>query len=441
MYSGKFPPALLLRTDHGSDWDLTILSNLVFMGRLWKDNKMDLLAMVSYAPHNSAFGIIEHDWAIVSQKLAGIIFDPRLQKEDGTREELPPQKQTKLAPEERVKKEAILFDQILEELESLYQSIHTAGFKATPHTIKCMEPSGPYSDVREWQSFLKLKTAQTANVEKLELVKCLVNHCVRWNDLLLFARCLESSDCSHCRSLPPIRAPNLLKFCYVGNKLSPPFPTRDPDNPEHFQCFSQIVHQNRKISRPIPPLSSPEYCDECNFVFTSVADKERHWALLHNGRPTKSFKTGQHKCHFIANGHPCNAIFDTQHRLNLHKEHTGHKLVRPKKATAPSSSAPKQPKKAMPEELDSDDENVKIHSQYQTRSKSSRRVGERVEVLYEAAGVEYYYCGTVLEERHIKKRPEILVRFDHDNVEDWIQSKDSQRPCPHQYPSPEAKPT
>jgi hypothetical protein len=102
------------------------------MGRLWMEQKMDLLVMVSYAAYNSAFGIIEHDWAIVSSALAGIRFPTTLDDEL-----LPPQKQRDLTEDQRRTKEAKLFDSNLKHLSNIYSTVKTAGFPAIITTIPC----------------------------------------------------------------------------------------------------------------------------------------------------------------------------------------------------------------------------------------------------------------------------------------------------------------
>lgn len=133
IYKGQtFPAALLLRTDRGPDWNLTYLINLVFICRLWFDKKMDLLIMVAFAPYNSAFGIIEHDWAILSNTLSGVVFDTCLPGET-----LPPLKQRNLSEEERVSKEATLFDSTLQQLSRYYKVATTSGFPVNVHTVKC----------------------------------------------------------------------------------------------------------------------------------------------------------------------------------------------------------------------------------------------------------------------------------------------------------------
>jgi hypothetical protein len=102
------------------------------------DKKMDLLLMVAFAPDNSAFGVIEHDWSIVSKSLCGVVFDTCLPGEDK-----PPQKQ-KLTNDERLAKEAKLFDSILVQLKNLYSPITTTEYPATTFTVPCLVCSGRF---------------------------------------------------------------------------------------------------------------------------------------------------------------------------------------------------------------------------------------------------------------------------------------------------------
>jgi len=92
------------------------------MGRLWLDYSLDLLVMVAFAADNSSFGIIEHDWAIVSSAIAGgVTFHPYLSDET-----VPPAHQ-KLSDFERKSKEVELFDCHLERLAQLYKPVKTTG--------------------------------------------------------------------------------------------------------------------------------------------------------------------------------------------------------------------------------------------------------------------------------------------------------------------------
>ena len=43
-----------------------------------------------------------------------------------------------------------------------------------------------------------------------------------------------------------------------------------------------------------------EYCDDCkHWAFFSQQEKKRHWNLVHNGVPTRSFLTDQFICNFV----------------------------------------------------------------------------------------------------------------------------------------------
>ena len=70
-----------IKVDNGSDWNLHSLVNIVFMGRLWRDNGLDILGLVSYAARYSAYNDIEHLWSPLSKHLSSVIL-PSVLEED-----------------------------------------------------------------------------------------------------------------------------------------------------------------------------------------------------------------------------------------------------------------------------------------------------------------------------------------------------------------------
>ena len=76
-----------IKVDNGPDWNLLRLVNEIFFCRLWKDSKLDILGIVSYAAKYSAYNNIEHTWSPTSRKLTSMILPSILEGED-----LPPYK-------------------------------------------------------------------------------------------------------------------------------------------------------------------------------------------------------------------------------------------------------------------------------------------------------------------------------------------------------------
>ena len=90
-----------LKVDNGSDWNLHSLANAVYFCRVFKDSKLDVLGIISYAAKYSAFNNIEHLWSPMSKKLSSVILPSVL---DGDKDV--PYKLTHLSKAEIQEKEA-----------------------------------------------------------------------------------------------------------------------------------------------------------------------------------------------------------------------------------------------------------------------------------------------------------------------------------------------
>ena len=63
----------------------------------------------------------------------------------------------------------------------------------------------------------------------------------------------------------------------------------------------------------------------CLYSFTSDADVERHYALIHNkvGREGNPFGF---KCKFVEEGKSCGLVFPTKYFLTKHRKDSGHMI-------------------------------------------------------------------------------------------------------------------
>lgn len=360
LYEGNVPAALGIRADRGPDWGPQHFLNVVSFGRLFLEYNMDVLSIFYLAAYNSAFGVIERFWSSVANWLAGITYSPKLQGE-----ELPPCKQSELSPKELREKEIKLFDLRLSQLKHDLSGHSIEDFDVSVNTIPCSGPSTSpwhrFSDHDEWQQFLndkrklygkdrKLKVQEYS--EKLKTVILIIDHLYRYEDQLLFIRCFGDSqaDCSHCSSLPPVRATNICNFFRVNGIIKPLIPTKDPEYPSHYLSFIQEYnhrHSEREsstiaVSVCEHPLSISgeklSYCDEHAFLFTSTAERERHFELCHNGLPTSSFEAGRFVCSYTTNGQSCNIGFDSYYKLQKHRHALGHTRLLMKINSSPSTS-------------------------------------------------------------------------------------------------------
>ena len=65
---------VFLKVGNGGDWNLANFVNEIYFCRLWKETKLDVLGIVSYAARFSAYNNIEHTWAPMSKKLTSVIL-------------------------------------------------------------------------------------------------------------------------------------------------------------------------------------------------------------------------------------------------------------------------------------------------------------------------------------------------------------------------------
>ena len=92
--------AVLLISDNGPDWNPKFLQTFLYLGRLWRDLKLDVLAQTSYAAGYSRYNMIERAWAPLSWQLVGVTLPATLEDEAS-----PPWQQTNISSAERREKE------------------------------------------------------------------------------------------------------------------------------------------------------------------------------------------------------------------------------------------------------------------------------------------------------------------------------------------------
>ncbi|KAJ8030579.1 hypothetical protein HOLleu_27035 [Holothuria leucospilota] len=93
---GPDKKVVVLVVDGGPDWSAKSLTVLLFLSRLSRQRKLEVLCMTLYGPGQSAFNPIEHLWAPLSKKLACVSLPATLPGE-----KQPPSKQSGISSEER----------------------------------------------------------------------------------------------------------------------------------------------------------------------------------------------------------------------------------------------------------------------------------------------------------------------------------------------------
>ena len=96
--------------DGGPDQSPKHLVNVLSYGRLWRDGNLYALFVTTHAPGYSAYNKVEHAWSFLSRCLTSVTFPMHLPGER------PPAEQS-LSEDETVRKESVVFDQALNQLD------------------------------------------------------------------------------------------------------------------------------------------------------------------------------------------------------------------------------------------------------------------------------------------------------------------------------------
>ena len=131
--------SVCLVTGNGPDYSMKSLQTVLYFGRLWRDSNCDVLVQTSYAPGHSAHNMIEHAWAPLSRKLAGVTLPITLEGEDK-----PPCQQTALSAVERRQKEVKVFNNAL---NNYWDGKTYDGFPISSTGKPAEELNSPYSVV------------------------------------------------------------------------------------------------------------------------------------------------------------------------------------------------------------------------------------------------------------------------------------------------------
>ena len=189
-----------LKVDNGSDWNLLSLVNEIFFSRLWRDSKLDLLVILSYAAKWSAYNNVEHLWSPMSRYLANVILRAILEQDDK-----PPCQQSGLSSEELREKEAKVFDQAMKEIcETYWKDVTFNDAEVTSRFQGSLEVNAPFNDYDEIHKLLSgSMNVLRKHTELINEIKFMVNHMERKSHEIIFSKC-NNSNCFHCSKLPTV---------------------------------------------------------------------------------------------------------------------------------------------------------------------------------------------------------------------------------------------
>eukprot|EP00117_Sycon_ciliatum_P043397 scpid28652/ scgid31427/ len=344
--------SLCLTTDNGPDYSMKSLQTFLYIGRLWRDSDLDVLIQTSYAPGHSAHNMIEHAWAPISRKLAGVTLPITLEGEDK-----PPCQQSGLNSSEREEKEVEVFDNAIRMLNPYWNDKLYDTFPISSRGIPAKDRPAPYDDAQPVAAFNEAGIREIESKPELKAIQAelqfFAKHSVRSTSLLQFCKCADSA-CGHCSTRPvrSVQLVNFLRSCPGGHI---PLPTPSHGHSGHFMTFLEtkaVVEAgqgNRLVGlASAPSATSGKLCKYgCKWLLMSRAASERHELVLHRNerrneqqqarrqKPSNDSNNSepsakpQHCCLFIMDdGTKCGFVGTSAYYLRTHKEKEGHSRKR-----------------------------------------------------------------------------------------------------------------
>ena len=145
-----------------------------------------------------------------------------------------------LSDEELWRKEAVVFDAAIDELNSYWEGQTFGSHPILPRKVQCEEPNQRYNDYANLDCFAMSSYRAIADDPSLrakqEQLAFLCKHVVQSTYLTLVLRCQEPS-CQHCQAqqVEAKEMVSLLRSC--GARLFSPTP--NPMQPGHYLTFTQ----------------------------------------------------------------------------------------------------------------------------------------------------------------------------------------------------------
>ncbi len=301
-------PVLVVYVDNGPDWSPRSPTHILYFGRLWEDENVDMLVVATYAPGFSRYNPIEHIWAPCSKALAGVSLDSILPGEDKG------PCQQRLSDVDRNEKERVLFDNALEQLNGYWDNKVHDEYNFFSCAVYCAKDTPDhqnfYSDYetakRLFSSSLKAVPEDPHLNALSDKMKFYLKHIDRHHGFVCFRR--GSCGEAHCRcQLITITATEVWKLPQSNVWNLPPI-TKDLQHPGHYLTFKDML-KTTKFSQVDEHMSLATHgkFSKCRYVFTSVSDSERHQLLMHTGkRGVTTHLTVLHMCKV------CKVTFDTR---------------------------------------------------------------------------------------------------------------------------------
>ena len=385
---------VLLIVDRGPDntWKGSLI-NLVQYGILWRDSKLQNLAITGYAPEDSAFNPIERSYSSRTVDITGTVISDTINGKKITKQSL----------KEEIK---IINDNGVNELTNLWNTKTYDGFQVHSFAVPSSESTLVHEfDHSEYHKYLKgifkinseylLNTNNLGNsfndCQKNKILTFIIDHCIKTLDLLWFGPCylFNRPSCDHCLSLGDHS--EMLQFLTKDLNGIIPFPIKSTEHDNHFKTFFELVSSPENTYHNLSTLKS---CDLHTYHFDSEADKRRHFNLFHGGQPTVSYEKDYFKCEYMKNKTRCSFKCDSLIQFNQHllDNHPRVNKEKKKEKRAQNGQEKKTKKSKQNKVKRSEDklDNLK-------RKSVDEKVGRNVKVWYQTKQKGYYAFGKVVK--------------------------------------------
>jgi hypothetical protein len=200
------PSALLYVVDRGpdNDWESSFL-NFLYYGKLFVEQKMDVLVVTGHAPGNDQFNFIERMWSPMTDCITGIILSDCLPNEHAN------PKLQKLSDADMREKLIKLYDLRLEELSSYWNNRMHDGFNVVARGIPPDKDWADNFNDGQWAQLCDVSLASKGSYSsEVEFANYLFQHCNRQSKFLSFVKC-QNRDCTRCRSFGDDRSGRLIE--------------------------------------------------------------------------------------------------------------------------------------------------------------------------------------------------------------------------------------
>ena len=222
--------------DGGPDWSVKGMLNLMSLGYLWKNLKLDVLVVQCYAPGHSRFNPIERSWSQLTNWLVGVILP------DDLNGRIPKDSDNEAWDE--------VLDNAVKLCAKFWDKKFYAGFRIRVEEFLTTNPIIPklkstHQLLHEFTNASKKKIRESAELSKLQQdYQFFVRHVNRKAYQIEFVRC-DTKCCSHCTALPQRDNKLLNTMRMFGGTCPSPEESQFYDG--HYRTFLDIMRSARLL--------------------------------------------------------------------------------------------------------------------------------------------------------------------------------------------------